>query len=295
MNLVLTVVHGMEYERMAPFFESFVAFADANTKMHVFTCGVSRETVAKIESMGVVTHPFRYLSFRHRQPLLYLWPIWKPMMARRDFEGKCALGRKIFHLFAMRFIMYRDLLLQHPGEFENVLLTDCRDVFFQRDPFADRLGPGVHCFLEARTQIVGTCPSNRKMVEYTFGPEVIEEMARDRVSCAGTTMGDVTSIMGYLKAFVETISSGRKLYSVSDQGTHNYMIHYKRVPSLIVHDNYNSSVFTAGCEPEESIRWNERNEIIRDDGQSYPVLHQYDRFSSAREKLAVKLRAAARA
>ncbi len=54
----------------------------------------------------------------------------------------------------MRFILYYEFLAEHRGEFENVLLTDSRDIFFQRDPFADNLGPGLHCFLESHTQFI---------------------------------------------------------------------------------------------------------------------------------------------
>jgi hypothetical protein len=287
MNLVLSVVHGLEYEKVAPFFESFAAVR-RDAQMHVFVCAVSPGSVKKMEAAGAVTHPFRYLNFRQRQPLLYLWPLWRRMMAGRDFAGRRALGRRVFHLFATRFIFYYDFLQAHRDEFENVFLTDCRDVWFQRNPFIDHLGPGVHCFSEARTQIIGTCAANSKMIEFTFGSKVMAEMADDPVSCAGTTMGDAEGIMGYLKAIVETIAAARKLFGGSDQGAHNFLVHYKLLPLLQLHDNYSSSVFTAGCEPEEAIRWNASNEIIRDDGKPYPVLHQYDRSMAVKKRLHAK-------
>ncbi len=65
--------------------------------------------------------------------------------------------------------------------------------------------------------------------------------------------------------------------SFYDQGVHNYIVHNRLVPNIVVHDNYNSTVYTAGLEPVEHWRWNEHNEILRDDGLPYPVLHQHDR------------------
>jgi hypothetical protein len=285
MNLILSVVHGMEYEKVASFLESFVA-TGSGAQMHLFVCGVSAESVKKMELPGVTIHPFRYLSFRQRQPLLVLWPLWKRLLAGKDFEGKRALGKRVFHLASMRFILYYEFLMEHGNEFENVLLTDSRDVDFQRDPFSDNLGPGLHCFLEAKTQFIGKCPSNTAMLQGSFGPEVLAELADCRVSCSGTTIGDVGSIMAYLKMMIELSASGVSMFGGSDQGVHNFIVHRKLIPSMHLHDNYDSTVFTAGMEPQEAVRWNAAEEIIRDDGKAYPVLHQHERDPAVRPRLA---------
>ncbi|HWB58055.1 MAG TPA: hypothetical protein VG733_01120 [Chthoniobacteraceae bacterium] len=288
MNLVLTVVHGLEYPAIAPFFESYAA-ARSDSQMHAFVAGISPGSMKKIGDTGAITHPFRYLSFRRRQPLLYAWPLWRRMLANRDFEGKCALGRRVFHLFALRSILYHDFLTEHGHEFENVLVTDCRDVFFQRDPFSDNLGPGLHCFLEAKTQTIGGSPANSVMMRGSFGPETLAELADKRVSCAGTVMGDVESMRLYLRHMVELSAAGPTMFGGSDQGVHNFIVHRGKVPGVHVHDNYDSTVFTGGCEAEQSYRWNAKDEIVRDDGQPYPVLHQHDRYPAVTKRLHAKL------
>lgn len=289
MNLILSVVHGMEYDAVAPFLET-LALTKSDAKVHFFVAATSQESIRKMEAQGVVTHPFHYISFRRRQPMLYLWPLlFRRMMAKRDFEGKCKLGKVVFHLFASRFIYYYEFLTAHRNEFENVLVTDCRDVCFQRDPFSDNLGPGIHCFLEAKTQIIGQCTGNSRMVRESFGPEVLKELSEYPVSCAGTTIADTENMLVYLKAMIETAAGAVNMFGGSDQGLHNYIVHKKLVPNIHVHDNYNSTVFTAGCEPLDRVHWNDADEIIRNDGKPYPVMHQYDRIAAMRDRVLKKL------
>lgn len=288
MNLVMSVAHGLEYEAMMPFLESFAA-TGSDTKMHLFVCAVSKASIKKMELPGVTINRFHCLNFRQRQPLLYLWPVWRRLLATRDFERKCSMGKRVLHLASMRFILYYEFLLKHRNEFENVLLTDSRDVFFQRDPFADDLGPGLHCFLEAKTQFIGKCAANTMFLEETCGPKVLAEMADCRVSCSGTTIGDVDSIMAYLKEMINVSASGIKMFRANDQGAHNFIVHRKLIPALHLHDNYESSVFTMGCEPEEAIRWNTADEVVRADGTPYPILHQYDRYPLVKRRLEAKI------
>lgn len=288
-NLILSTVQNLEYDAVAPFLESLRA-TGSMAKVHFFVRGVSADSIRKMESLGVSTQRFHYLNFRHRQPLLVLWPVWRRMLARRGFAGKCALAKKIFHLMGVRFAYYYDYLEKNRARFQNVLLTDCRDVYFQRDPFAEPIAPGIHCFLEARTQIIGTCPHNTRMFQKTFPQGVLAKLAKFPVSCAGTTLGDVESILVYLKAMIETLCAAEKMYSGSDQAVHNYLIHQGLLPQLHLHDNYGGLVFTAGCESAESIRLNQQGEVIRNDSSAYSILHQYDRHKDLCTSLLTKLR-----
>jgi len=193
---------------------------------------------------------------------------------------------------SLRHALSYEYLSQHQDKFENVLLIDCRDVYFQRDPFSDNLGPGLHCFLEARTQTIGKCSSNRQMMLTAFGPAVVSELADAPVSCAGTTLGDMQSILNYEKKMIELLCTIGEMTQGNDQGVHNYIVHKHLISPLHLHDNYSSSVFTAGCERVEDITLNERDEIVRKDGSVYPTLHQQDRHREIQRKLLAKLETA---
>jgi len=100
-------------------------------------------------------------------------------------------------------------------------------------------------------------------------------------------MGDVASMLPYAKAMFELLVTNN--WSFFDQGVHNYIVHKKVVPNIILHDNYSSSVFTGGCEPLADYRWNDHNEIIRADGQPYPILHQCDRYPESKRRYTARL------
>jgi hypothetical protein len=273
---------------VAAFLKSLRA-TGSQAKVHFFTCRVSAKSLKKLHDAGVTTHPFSYLSIRRRQPLIYLWPIWKPMLARRDFAGKKKLVKKVLHLMAMRFALYHDFLQDKTDQFGQVFLTDCRDVYFQRDPFAQNLGPGLHCFLEAGSQTIGTNAANSRMIRHAFGPETVAELAAAPVSCAGTTLGDAKDILHYLELLLETVCRSVTMDPGNDQGVHNYLIQKGLLPSVHVHDNYSSAVFTAGCEGAPSILLNGKNEVVRADGGVYAVLHQLDRHREIYRQLLAKL------
>ncbi len=288
-NLIISAVHDLEYDKMAPFLES-LRQTGSTARVHLFVSNVSARSREKMEALGgVTTQVFNFLHFRRRRPLLLVWPLWKKILASRDLAGKCRLALPVFQFVALRHVLAYEFLLGRQDEFENVLLTDSRDVYFQRDPFSDNLGPGLHCFLEARTQIVETCRSNSKMVRTAFGPEVLAELAKAPVSCAGATLGDLQSVLAYEKTMIELLCTIQEMTQSNDQGVHNYLIQKQLVPGIQVHDNYSSSVFTAGCEPTSAIRLNERDEIIREDGTPYPILHQHDRHPEILKRLLAKL------
>lgn len=290
-NLILSTIRNLKYSEFAPFLDSLRA-CGSTAKVHFFVSGVDEKTLEKVREAGATVEPFTYFSVRRRQPMNYLWALWKPILAKRDFAGRRALGRWVLHLMAVRFILYYEFLASRRDQFENVLLTDCRDVFFQRDPFAENLGPGLHCFLESAHLTIGTNASNTRMILNAFGPEVLAELANHPISCAGTTIGDSASMLLYLQTMIELVCEGRKMVSSNDQGVHNYIVHRRLIPGLQVHDNYSSSVFTAGCEAREDIHLNERGEVVRRDGQVYPVLHQLDRHVETYAKLLAKLHGA---
>ena len=94
-NLIVSAVHDLEYPLLAPFLESLRA-TGSPAHVHLFLSRVSARSRKKIEALGVTTQSFYYLHFRRRRPLMLLWPLWKRMLASRDFAGKCRLAPKLF-------------------------------------------------------------------------------------------------------------------------------------------------------------------------------------------------------
>jgi hypothetical protein len=283
-NLVLTSIHKLNFSDLSPFFDSLKKYS-SSIDVCAFCGSVNPEIKQRIKSCGSQVQHFSYFDIRSRQPLLMFWPILRPIFQGLDFSGKCQLAKRVFHIMGARFVHYYEYLTLHWEQYDYVMLTDSRDVYFQRDPFQEITGGGVHVYLEADSQRIGTCRNNIHMVANTYGREILEKMHNYPVSCAGTIIGNTSSMLLYLREMILEMSRAVKMVSGSDQAAHNYIVHNQLVDDIHVHDNYTGSVFTAGCEPALEIRQNAEGEVIRKDGLPYPILHQYDRHSCLRETI----------
>src|SRR5262245_11089927 len=184
-KLILTIVEKLRFSDIEPFLVS-LRQAGYEGSLVVFASRLSSQTLAGIKQYGAHVIPFRYFSVRYRRPALLIWPFWKWLFRQLDdFETRCALAKRVFSLASLRFVLFYEFLKSRPNMYDAVMLSDARDVFFQRDPFAWNDGPGLHAFLEDGQRTVATCPGNRTMAMQAFGPSVLEEIG-DRVpSCAG--------------------------------------------------------------------------------------------------------------
>ena len=61
------------------------------------------------------------------------------------------------HLYNLRHFLYRDYLEKHGHTFRNVMITDVRDVVFQRDPFEFEIDDRIQVAMESRAIPIGAC------------------------------------------------------------------------------------------------------------------------------------------
>ena len=291
MNLILTIVQKLEYPALAPFLQS-LRQTGFRGQVVFFVCGVSPVTIERLHSAGVRTIPFKYTSIRHRHPILILWPMWRWLFrVMRDDPARRRMARHVFNLFFLRWLLYEDFLQAEGEQFENVLMTDCRDVVFQRDPFAEPNPSGICFYLEPESQTIGSCPVNQQMLRECFDEQMVRQMADCRIACAGTTLGTLEAVKAYLQRMVKESYCVRKMALVpgADQGLHNYLVHRGMLPQAHIIENAAGAVFTMGVAPTTQFRFNSADEVVRSDGGVIPVLHQYDRHPEVRQKLLRKL------
>jgi hypothetical protein len=227
------------------------------------------------------------LAIKNHQPLLLFWPIWKWLMGRLpSFESKAIVARWVWFLFYLRFLLYFEFL-NHHLKYRKIMITDVRDVWFQKDPFSwMEDAEGVFCFSEAPGRKIGACPSNSVMVYEAVGPDKASEVAECQISCAGVTFGTRRAMLDYLRKFCELAFKAHRpgTCSGSDQGIHNWIVHRETVPGLHLLDN-EGAVFTMGLYPVEQIKTDGKGHVVNSSGVIQPVLHQYDRFASIKEML----------
>jgi len=290
-NLILTLVEKLTFSDIEPFFVS-LRQTGYDGDLVVFASRLSADTIRRINQFGAQVISFSYFSVRYRRPPLLFWRIWRIVFSRMsDFDRKLKLAKKIFNLFFLRSILYYEYLEKHSGRYKRVLLTDCRDVLFQRDPFSRDYEIGWHAFLEGRDRTIGTCPWNRHMVTTCFGHDVLKALGEKEPSCAGVIIGNVVSVQNYLRSFVEKSFTLESMPMVpgTDQGVHNLIVHKHLAPNLRLHENGTASVLTMGVMQTDQIKVNDSDEVLNFDGTIPAVLHQYDRHPSIRKLLLKRL------
>ena len=285
-NVILTMIYRARYEFVETFLSSLKR-TGYEGQVVAFTTGMERETEDQLRRNGVRVVPFRYLGRSPRQRLAWPWPLWRSIFASPIPQAaKEILAHAVFHLFYRRHLLYLQFLREHRHDYDQVFLTDCRDVYFQAGPFSWNPPKGVHFFLEEETHRIGQCPHNSRWIRSQFGQPVLDELAALAVSCAGTTFGDIESIMEYLSTMVALSMKALSLREFDgDQGIHNYILRKGLLQNAAAHNNRSGPVMTLGAMRMANLRLNEKGLVINEAGQIVPVLHQYDRIPELKQRL----------
>jgi hypothetical protein len=278
-DVILTTLHGVRFEYAENFLLS-LRRTGYQGEIVVFASRMKGEDIASLRRSGVTIVPFRFRRILVRRRLSRLWIIWRWFFrSGASPAAKETLAHAVFHLYYRRHLLYLQFLRKHRQDFDRVFLTDCRDVYFQADPFSWNLPRGLHVFLEEGFNKIGREIYHIRWIKSQFGQAVLDEIGGGTVSCAGTVMGDISSIMEYLSEMVSLTMQARSLHETDgDQGIHNYLIYKNRLSNVTVHDNRQGPVMTCGMTRPEDIRLNAQGFVINDAGKLMPVLHQYDRL-----------------
>ena len=154
------------------------------------------------------------------------------------------------HILCSRFFMYLDFLARHHRRYGRVMLTDIRDVIFQSDPFA-HLGDADIVYAHERARI-RECQYNAGWVRQAYGEGIYANIAEYYVSCAGTTIGTIDGILGYLAAMTDEMSASRVPDQNIDQGIHNFVVHMRPLPGAWL-DTSDTGVATLHHMPLERL------------------------------------------
>jgi hypothetical protein len=158
----------------------------------------------------------------------------------------------------------------------SILLTDIRDVIFQRSVFEQPL-TGLELFAEENKKI-GECYYNYSWLKQVAGQRIAKSMASCDVICAGTTAGDFNAILNYLTKMHSHIDNSTFPIGPQDQGIHNYLYYSGGLGDCPVEVRRNKSgrVQTIG-----NGTFDIDNGYLRGHGgEITPIVHQWDRCNS---------------
>ena len=187
---------------------------------------------------------------------------------------------------ARRYAIYLDYLKRRAGHYDQVMMSDVRDVVFQSHPFAGIDSPKCHFYLEAAGRTIGSDPTNARWVRGCFTAAEAEALAHHRISCSGITIGGTAEIVTYLEHMVAKIEAmPMRIYRTIghgyDQAIHNHLVYLDPAVSGVVEEN-NGHIATMALEPRALYALDAAARIHGPDGRLYPICHQYDRFADIR-------------
>lgn len=177
-----------------------------------------------------------------------------------------------------RWKMFADYLEAHGGNYEQVFLTDTRDVICQSDVFAAFKGyMNWLGYTTYSADIRGSQTEskvNYRWLANCFGKEEADKLADRKIICCGTVIGTIAE----LKIFCRKMWNALKDNTVwgHEQAVMNYLVYENLLPikNLIEIDVNSGAVLTTFLSHYVEVR---DDKILRGDGGVPAVVHQYDR------------------
>ena len=192
------------------------------------------------------------------------------------FKNACAHLRRHF--------LFRDILETVAQDYQNVMMTDVRDVIFQRDPFDFDIEPeSIYYFLEAEHTRIHSCEKNSWWIREMLGEEALQRLGPNYISCGGTIIGCPKIMLMHFKITTESIANNLRVCNRAgiDQAPHHLIVWDRLVPNIHVIPNRVGIVFTMQTTKREHWGISEDGLIVVD-GEKIPnTVHQYDRFPDA--------------
>jgi hypothetical protein len=171
-----------------------------------------------------------------------------------------------------------------------VLVTDVRDVVFQRDPFALAAGP-LHLFLEHPSKPIGACIWTSSWIRYRYGDAALPPLAARPIACSGVVGGDAAAVRDYLRVVAAELPPALRATNYMagyDQGVVNVLAHGGRLPGLRLYEYRDTPVLHLGNTPAAGVACDEHGEVVNDAGVPVALVHQYDRHPDLAARLAAR-------
>ena len=202
------------------------------------------------------------------------------------------------HKYDVQLQRYKYFLkiLEKNKNYNKVFFTDCRDIYFQSDPFKYDYQGGINFFQE--DQIIGQCEHSTRWITKTFGKKIYNDLSDKTICCGGTVLGSYSNMVKWLNLMNDLIrkypykkklkylltfrrdGSGRG----SDQAHGNYIAYKNYFKDSFLYSNKEGPVATVYY--LDPLNFNEKSELLNSKGEPYVVVHQYNkRWSEFSEKV----------
>lgn len=179
------------------------------------------------------------------------------------------------HAVMARFAAF-DRYLTGRTDLRSVLLTDVRDVLFQKPPFSPQPA-GLEVFVEGDR--LGDHAFNMKYLRALVGEAMAAALAPAPAICVGTVMGPRAEVVRFCRMVLMLAAIPRSELGGAfgaDQAACNIAVHMGLLEAE-VRDNY-GRVATIGLTPGDALGLKD-SLVVNPDGSVSAIVHQHDRHS----------------
>jgi hypothetical protein len=187
--------------------------------------------------------------------------------------------------FRYRYIYFFNFLKKNGNNYKNIFFTDVRDVFFQSNPFKNKI-KNINFFEEE--EIVKNCQINSLWIKSSLGNRKYKKFKNRYIICSGTVMGRTNFMIKYFKLMARRVKKLRMKFSIFefmlvkkikyglDQPACHDIVYSNIFKKQKIFKNKYSYIATVGHMKnflfDKLCRLKNKNNLI------YSVVHQYDRF-----------------
>ncbi len=180
-----------------------------------------------------------------------------------------------------RWKIFLDFLEMYGDAYEQIFITDTRDVIFQGDVFAAFKNYRNYLGLTTEADdIRGSKSGNRINYDWIvgcLGEAEADKLADKKIICCGTVIGTSAEMKIFCRELWKILE--HKTKDIFDQAVTNYLAYNNLLPieNLIEIDVEHGEIFTMGmCRHKLPIH---EDKILRIDWDIPSVVHQYDRHN----------------
>lgn len=293
-NLILGYAVGLSQRQIRLFCESAAVSAEKQTDIVLFGCNIQPVFIPSSLVRMIVIPAASIWQGVTKDSLRIRWAC--AYFSSKLFSALAIFGVRIFralfrsrtsvaafrsnwlHPALSRYLIYSDFLSANAHLYQNVLISDVRDVYFQRDPFLD-LNQEFVTFLEIEGSTCGG-RTNYRWIKSVYGKKLAALMNDKRVICSGISMGTSQKMSEYLAHMSREVTR-RGCIPYADQGIHNVLIRMNAFPASLLM-NANGLTLTAAGENSVKDFSIEEDVIVARNKKPFALVHQYDRHACLR-------------
>lgn len=255
-NVILSFASTYGYYELQPFVESWKENL-SEIDLYIFYLDFSELTKRWLNSVGV-------------------------NIVEAPSEYKDEFFNKNGNVMLIRMRLFNAFLKEHIHEYKSVLISDCRDVFFQGNPFLDMdidmPQEGRIKFSSEGISIVDSGGNPYWLTRFVGNEDWKEQFGNREVLNGGVYCGTANEIIRYHQLLIDMMP-GDQFWGV-DQAAMNYVVYNVLSEKMdIIYSDPNTgdliSIFNnrSACKLENDY-------VVNKDGNVPSVVHQYDRVPS---------------